>query len=538
MSVTVRNLLKLPSLANATVIAGKEGLDKIVASVSVLETMEYELIDDHAYLNDEFNGSEIVITGFLNGAEDIDAQYNSVKRLALSGEAGLILYYVGVIVKKVDPSIIKLADELKFPIIVMPENQFNLRYSEAITDIMGLIIRDQISGEPMIVSLLESISKLPVHQQNVGTTIRLISNRLRSSVILTTDKNNTLYEAAWPSELAGIHTDIEDLNANDFKTNPISFPKMEDALVYKEDVNISGTKYNLYVVHVGGPLAGILLQQTVEGVRIALKLWGKDKGESVATEIVEAILTDQPVKMRSLSAMFNLDIESVDSMWVINDSTFSADDVHLVTNEAHKFCRTVCADLYKESIVLFTDNIKKKADVDALRANIETVLGKDVRISFFTNLKDTGEVRSAYLLNYDSWRDASRIMPDKEFFVRGDIEFASACRQIVEDGADSISDYLNLFDVIEDKKGNDDYIDTLCTFLLDSNSNVQTTSEKMFVHKNTIKYRIKSMSDCLGFTIGSMPESEKLFKACGVQSVLITWIEHKVFNDHVIRNTE
>ncbi len=520
MSVTVRNLLKLPSLANATVIAGKEGLDKIVASVSVLETMEYELIDDHAYLNDEFNGSEIVITGFLNGAEDIDAQYNSVKRLALSGEAGLILYYVGVIVKKVDPSIIKLADELKFPVIVMPENQFNLRYSEAITDIMGLIIRDQISGEPMIVSLLESISKLPVHQQNVGTMIRLISNRLRSSVILTTDKNNTLYEAAWPSELAGIHTAIEDFNADDFKTNPIGFPKMEDALVYKEDVNISGTKYNLYVVHVGGPLAGILLQQTVEGVRIALKLWGKDKGESVATEIVEAILTDQPVKMRSLSAMFNLDIASVDSMWVINGSTFSAYDVHLVTDEAHKFCRTVCADLYKESIVLFTDNIKRKADVDALRANIETVLGKDVRISFFTNLKDTGEVRSAYLLNYDSWRDASKIMPDKEFFVRGDIEFASACRQIVERGADSISEYLSLFDVIEDKKGNDDYIDTLCMFLLDANSNVQTTSEKMFVHKNTIKYRIKTMSDCLGFTIGSMPESEKLYKACGIKRLL------------------
>ena len=297
-------------------------------------------------------------------------------------------------------------------------------------------------------------------------------------------------------------------------------PGTEDTLVYKEDVNISGTRYNLYVVHVGGPLTSILIQQTVEAVRIALKLWGKDKGESVATEIVEAILTDQPVKMRSLSAMFNLDIASVDSMWVINGSIFSADDIHLVTDEARKFCRTVCADLYKGSIVLFTDNIKRKADVDALRMNVETVLGKDVRISFFTNLKDTGEVRSAYLLNYDSWRDASRIMPDKEFFVRGDIEFASACRQIVEDGADSISDYLSLFDAIEDKKGNDEYIDTLCTFLLDANSNVQTTSEKMFVHKNTIKYRIKTMSDCLGFVIGSMPGSEKLFKACGIKRLL------------------
>ena len=458
MSVTVRNLLKLPSLANATVIAGKEGLEKIVASVSVLETMEYELIDDHAYLNDEFNGGEIVITGFLNGSDDIDAQYNSVKRLALSGEVGLILYYVGVIVKKVDPSIIKLADDLKFPIIAMPENQFNLRYGEAIADIMGLIIRDQISGEPMIVSLLESISKLPLHQQNVGTMIRLISNRLGSSVVLTTEKNKTLYEAAWPSELAGIHREIEKLSVSRFENNPISFPKMEDALVYKEDINISGTKYNLYIVHVGSSLAGILLQQAVEGVRIALKLWGKDKGESVATEIVEAILTDQPVKMRSLSAMFNLDIASVDSIWVINGKDFTAEDVNVVTDHAHKFCRTVCADLYKESIILFADTIKKKADVDALRTNIKSVLGNSIKISYFANLPDTVEVRKAYLLNYDSWKDAAKIMPEKEFFVRGDIEFAGSCKEIANGGDDSISEYLSIFEIINDRKNNEDYI--------------------------------------------------------------------------------
>ena len=51
----------------------------ISTSVSVLETMEYKLIDEHDYFNDEFNGCEIIITGFLNGADDIDAQYNIVK---------------------------------------------------------------------------------------------------------------------------------------------------------------------------------------------------------------------------------------------------------------------------------------------------------------------------------------------------------------------------------------------------------------------------------------------------------------------------
>ena len=520
MGVTVKNLLKLPTLANATVIAGRGGLDKIVTSVSVLETMEYKLIDEHDYFNDEFNGCEIIITGFLNGADDIDAQYNIVKGLALSGEAGLILYYVGAIVKKVDPTIIKLADELNFPIIVMPYNKLNLRYSEAITDIMSLIIRDQISVEPMIVTLLESISKLPVHQQNVGTMIRLISNRLRSSVILTNERNRTLYEAAWPSELAGIHEQVELLRSSDFSNNPIPFPTLENALIYKEDVHVSGTNYKLFIIHVGGQVPNVLIQQTVEGARIALKLWGGNRGESFAAEIIEAILTDQPLKMRSLSAMFDLDISAVDSMWIISGSNLTQEDAKHVSEEAAKFCNTICADLYQENIVLFTNTIKKKADLDALRANIQSIIGSDINISFFTNLRNTSEVRRAYLLNYDFWKDASKIMPRRNYFVRGDIEFARSCRQIIEGGDDSVSEYLYVLDAITEKNSSNDLVDTLCTFMLDANSNIQTTSELMFVHKNTIKYRIKAIGDVLGFTIGAMPESERLYKACGIKRLL------------------
>lgn len=520
MGVTVSNLLKLPSLVNAKVVAGKGGLEKIVSSVSVLETMEYDLIDDHAYPNDEFNGSEIVITGFLNGADDVEAQYNSVKRLALSGEAGLIIYYVGVIVKKIDPSIIQLADELDFPIICMPENEFNLRYGEAISDIMGLIVRDQVSGDSMIITLLESISRLSPHQQNVGTMIRLISSRLSASVVLMTDKRRTLYESAWPSELTGIHKSIEMLSLEVLESSPVPFTEIEDALLYKEDINVFGTGYQLYLVHVGEPITSMMLQQAVEGVQIALKLWGGTEGESVAAEIVEAILTDQPLKMRSLSAMFHLDINAVDSMWVINGKDLTSENAGTVIEEARKFCGTVCADLYRESIVLFTDTIRKRADIDALKTNIETVLNKSVQISFFTNLKTTSEVRTAYLLNEESWHDAVKMMPEKNFYVRGDIEFAKECRHIIENGDESVSEYLSVFDAIAERTASADFIETLCVFLLDAQSNVQSTSDKMFVHKNTIKYRIKTISDCLGFSVGTMPESEKLYKACGIRRLM------------------
>ena len=48
MSVTVRDLLKLPSLCNAEVVAGHKGLDKIVVSLSVLEGVNPDLIQSYA----------------------------------------------------------------------------------------------------------------------------------------------------------------------------------------------------------------------------------------------------------------------------------------------------------------------------------------------------------------------------------------------------------------------------------------------------------------------------------------------------------
>lgn len=520
MSVTVKSLLKLPSLANARVVAGAGGLDKIVSTVSVLETMDYQLVDEQALGNKAFTGGEIVITGFVNGAEDVKAQYNLIKNLSSIGEVGLIVYYVGIFVKKIDPEIIKLADDLNFPIISMPENQINLRYGEAINDIMGLIVRDQFSGEPMIVNLLESISKLSPRQQTVDTMMRLISNRLRASVVLTTESGRTLYEAAWPSELAGIHQQVEQFAEAEMGAEPLDFPGMDEARIYRREVHVSGTNYKLYIVNVGQEMPQINLQQAVEGVRIAMKLWGSSEGTGIASEIIDAILTDQPLKMRSLSSMFELDIASVDSMWIFTGGDLGPEEVRSVAAEADKFCNTVCTDTYKERIILFTDTIRKKADVDALRTNLSAVLPHGVKMCYYTGFRNTRDVRRAYLLNGENYDSALKILPGRDFFMRGDMEFAGKCREIVEKGNESVEGHLRVLRVIDETDSND-LIPTLCIYLLDTDRNVQKTADKLFVHKNTVKYRINTISDRLGFHAGSMPESMNLYIACGIRRLLL-----------------
>ena len=62
MSVTVADLLKLPSLRNARLVAGRGGLDRPVSSISVLEYADANALQSELFENNEFYGSEIVIT--------------------------------------------------------------------------------------------------------------------------------------------------------------------------------------------------------------------------------------------------------------------------------------------------------------------------------------------------------------------------------------------------------------------------------------------------------------------------------------------
>ena len=63
-----------------------------------------------------------VITAFSSVADSVDAQCDNVRYLAAAGEVGLILYYVGIILPRVDERLVRLADELGFVLICMPEN--------------------------------------------------------------------------------------------------------------------------------------------------------------------------------------------------------------------------------------------------------------------------------------------------------------------------------------------------------------------------------------------------------------------------------
>lgn len=214
MSITVADVLKLPSMRGAKVLGGAKGLSRIVSSISVLEYAQINPMQTTLLQNIEFLGNELAITGFMNNPEDVELQCTNLRRMADIGEVGVILFYVGIVMKKVDKLLVDVADELDFPLICMPENQMNQRYSEVICEVMELIHRDRMSSTSLATELLEQAAGLPVHQRTVDSMLRMLADRLRASVVLMDSSRRVLNEAAWPRAFDNAMK--EELTAADF----------------------------------------------------------------------------------------------------------------------------------------------------------------------------------------------------------------------------------------------------------------------------------------------------------------------------------
>ena len=61
---------------------------------------------------------------------------------------------------------------------------------------------------------------------------------------------------------------------------------------------------------------------------------------------------------------------------------------------------------------------------------------------------------------------------------------------------------------------------TLSVYLLDAQANVTMTAELLYLHKNTVKYRLHKINSLLGYPVTKMPESNLLYTALSVRRLL------------------
>ena len=135
MSITVRDCLSLPSLSAAKLVAGHQGLDSVVKTISVIEFDDYE--------DDFFVPDEIVITSFYSVKGDVDEQCRILEHSKKSGDVAVVLFYSDIIMNGIDSRLLDTANRICLPLIVLPENNISLKYSDVISDVMEAVVLDK-----------------------------------------------------------------------------------------------------------------------------------------------------------------------------------------------------------------------------------------------------------------------------------------------------------------------------------------------------------------------------------------------------------
>ena len=135
MSITVRDCLSLPSLRAAKLVAGHQGLDSIVKTISVIEFDDYE--------DDFFVPDEIVITSFYSVKNDVAEQCRILEHSKRSGDVAVILFYSDIIMQGIDSRLLDTANRISLPLIVLPEDNISLKYSDVISDVMEAVVIDK-----------------------------------------------------------------------------------------------------------------------------------------------------------------------------------------------------------------------------------------------------------------------------------------------------------------------------------------------------------------------------------------------------------
>lgn len=527
MSVTIEKLMTLPSLRRAQVLAGENSLDRIISSISVLEYADTTAIQRELFDHIDFFGSELIITSFASIKDDVDAQCENIRRFASVGETGMILYYVGLLMPDVDRRLIDLANELNFVLICMPKNDPSLRYSDVICEVMDMVTQDRLNNPTFALDLLDQMSRLPNNQRTIDTMLRIVSDRLRATVVIADAREQVLSAASWPRDMKAQWMDwMKQLPVGLIDEEPTEVKGEFPLWVYQKRLQ-SEIHLNmlLLVFSEGRKLEPTLWKQTVEGIRLAMNLWGKGHDHIELLELVRAIIQDEPIKMRRLADIYKIDVASLSDVWILHNRGNGNLSHWLgeIRELSEQYATVSICEYYEDDILIFPVGPGSLHNADAW-ANALTAYCADNRISAVltrcTGLKSTADVKNAYLTNQTYVSDASVIFPHRKFFTLPEILFVKSCRQVASTGESGISPYMSLLQMISHGRDGEDLLDTLAVYLLDKHSNVTETAAALFVHKNTIKYRLQKTSDILGFRVGDMPNSQDLMYALGLRRLL------------------
>ncbi|MBO4394211.1 MAG: PucR family transcriptional regulator [Spirochaetales bacterium] len=537
MGFTVEDALRLQSLKNARVVAGRSGMKNSVYGVTVFDYKGSEELQAKFFSNDDRRlCNEIVITSFAGMESDEDLQCKYIRHFANMGEAALVIYYTGIVLRRIPVSLVAAADELSFPLILMPEGRIDLRYGDFISELSSAVLSDRMHyNGSLVTEIIGQVSRLPSDKQTIDSVLKLLSGKLHVSVILTDNSLSELGEAQWPAGSSRLVDLLSEENVSHHVKRRKVFAPVPGSYIWYVPIHDRGVEpMRLFLIEQGTVLDEIMVEMAKQAVQLAVELWSNRHSAVLTSELVKAIINDEPIRMRRLSEVLNIDIRSIHTTWVIRctdgRSTFTPEMIDSVRNTMNSLDSDIILEPYRsplgtaDDLIMFFRNPLDSKLLEScgksIIANLHRLGCKNVYLTMLDYKATTAHVRKAFAIWNETEAIARAVFPNLEIFHESEIELVRQCNEVIKLGEASISAATGCLDGLEERHGSEEFIKTLEVYYLDADMNMQTASEMLGVHKNTIKYRINMVCDALGHSVSNPVTTSRLTMALAIRRLL------------------
>lgn len=520
--LTIKELMRRPMFKQAKIVAGEKGINREIAWVHILEIPNATPF---------VNPKDLILTTGLGFQQNSEIKLAYIKELINRNAAGLCVE-IGEYLPSLPQDMIDIANKHDFPLI-----QFNVpvRFVDITQDIHSLLINHQHQILKALESFSRKLQQLTLESSDINSILRLLYDHTSYQVIYYSTIEKNSFFPPMSLEISGNiiesyqHEIEKSKNANQEtcilttsdKTMIVSQPVIclgqtlsyVGIVVFNQKVEDS---LFLMLDYVGKAIAHILLrklfleektaenhnlfindilQHKVDNEEIALARIGlrsSNKGNySFVAGIIEIEHDIARIKEHEIESRNQDILISLRSLLKKND-LFSL--LFLKNNQIYILC---IHESFKDDTP--TEVIKKSINkaFERLKNTVLYTYPQYVELHIgFGQIKQSIVEATRSFIEAEQTLDINRVLPSNPFYE--DIGIYQLLKGIPDKEMlhDFIEHHLGL--ILEfDKKSNYNLLETLNEYLKCQGSK-QETAKRLFIHRQTLYYRLEKLEELLG----------------------------------------
>lgn len=505
----LKDILKLHDFRDFKVIAGKNGLNQIVNSITIIDSPNPFPWS---------KGGEIVLSsGYI-----FKSHYDEFSEILVKmQQSGIVALFIKVkrFFDELPKEIIELANEIDFPIVEVP---LEMAFIDVINPTLSKIVHMQSEALRMSEEIHKTFTNLVINNDDTISIVNVLSDVLNEDIFYY---NLHFEESYYSHRIDKIPDEIKNSSLKEVLNKYHSYPIGVNNEVYgyiiylklKEE-DIKNDYYNT-LSHANTALV-LDFQKKISSMQIE----NRHKNEFVQDIIMNNIKYKEEVSKRaeiygwdfseSARLVVVVDIDNFKDQYLKLENKNSNDDLESVREQIMKNATKIMKSYFKDSVyATLSDSIvfllqPKGNDLKAFNSHLKKCCG-EIRLSTLQKYKysvtiGVGDLKEDIMDMHKGYEEAQmsikigRVLYKKDSTVfYKELGIFKLLYSIYENK--DVKEFCTscIGKIIEyDENHNSDLLNTL-TVILENDWNLKVSADVLFIHYNTMKYRYKKIASII-----------------------------------------